>query len=516
MQMKKNSLVGFALTSLLVSITFSAITKGSEGVHLEIVDFYSCDTRGDPLDYFPKLSKAYFNVTIRNFVVDRKNVSIYLCVHDELDVPIGSDELSTTIPSNASRYYKMAIFIPKWAFIGTATAYVSILEEGNPIDFETTEFDIGPEDTTPPIVHVLFPENATYATNSIPLTFTVNERTSWIGYSLNNLENVTIAGNTTLTGLLAGAYSIIVYANDTSNNTGSSDKVYFIISVVHDVAVVDVTFSSAEIYIGQVVNITVVVQNEGTMTETFNVTARYNVTVIQTKNVTNLSPGSEENITFTWNTTYVTLSNYTISAQASTVTNETDIDDNIFIDGTIHVLPPLAATVDFEPEFLSLWIKKSWFTCHMELPDGYNASDINIYTIFLNSTILVDLTGSIIFGDCDNDTVFDLTVQFNRTDVIEYIQSQGLRYGNVSLAIVGKLYNEVPFEGCDVIKVRMPGDVNCDGKVNMRDIGIICSSFGAYPTHPRWNSEADMNEDNTINMKDLGTVCTNYGKEWTD
>jgi subtilisin family serine protease len=87
------------------------------------------------------------------------------------------------------------------------------------------------QDTTPPIITILYPQNTTYSTTSVPLNFTVNEPASWIGYSLDNNPNITITVNTTLTGLTNGSHNIIVFANDTSGNMGSSNRVYFAVSV---------------------------------------------------------------------------------------------------------------------------------------------------------------------------------------------------------------------------------------------------------------------------------------------
>ena len=86
-------------------------------------------------------------------------------------------------------------------------------------------------DTTPPEIVILSPQNVTYATNFVPLSFTVDEATSWIGYNLDNQANVTITGNTTLTDLAEGLHTIIVYGNDTSGNMGISDTVYFTIAL---------------------------------------------------------------------------------------------------------------------------------------------------------------------------------------------------------------------------------------------------------------------------------------------
>ena len=49
----------------------------------------------------------------------------------------------------------------------------------------------------------------------IPLHFSVDQKYSWAGYSLDNLSNVTIYGNNTLTGLSNGNHSVVIYANNT-------------------------------------------------------------------------------------------------------------------------------------------------------------------------------------------------------------------------------------------------------------------------------------------------------------
>lgn len=38
---------------------------------------------------------------------------------------------------------------------------------------------------------------------------------------------MTVAGNTTLTGLSDGYHSLVVYANDASGNMGASETIYF-------------------------------------------------------------------------------------------------------------------------------------------------------------------------------------------------------------------------------------------------------------------------------------------------
>jgi hypothetical protein len=82
-------------------------------------------------------------------------------------------------------------------------------------------------DTAPPIISILSPENKTYPVNDVSLTFTVDEPTDWMGYSLDGQTNVTITGNTTLIDLLDEVHYVAVYANDTAGNMRASSTVYF-------------------------------------------------------------------------------------------------------------------------------------------------------------------------------------------------------------------------------------------------------------------------------------------------
>jgi hypothetical protein len=94
------------------------------------------------------------------------------------------------------------------------------------------------EDWTPPTIIVLSPENITYFVNHVSLNYTVSKPTSWMGYSLDGLGNVTIAGNTTLTNLSVGSHAITVYANDTVGNMGRSTTVLFAVNTTPPTIVV--------------------------------------------------------------------------------------------------------------------------------------------------------------------------------------------------------------------------------------------------------------------------------------
>ncbi|UCE15645.1 MAG: hypothetical protein JSV12_07170, partial [Candidatus Bathyarchaeota archaeon] len=82
------------------------------------------------------------------------------------------------------------------------------------------------------------------------------------------------------------------------------------------IVITSVTPSQTSVTAGDSVSIDAVVTNEGTETETFNVTAYYDTTAIETQTVTSLSAGDTTNLTFTWDTTNVEAGNCTIKVKA--------------------------------------------------------------------------------------------------------------------------------------------------------------------------------------------------------
>ena len=58
----------------------------------------------------------------------------------------------------------------------------------------------------------------------------------------------------------------------------------------------------------------------------------------------------------------------------------------------------------------------------------------------------------------------------------------------------------------------MLGDVNVNGKVDIRDISIATLAFGETPERPRWNPQADINGDNYIDIRDIVLIAKNFGK----
>jgi len=112
----------------------------------------------------------------------------------------------------------------------------------------------------------------------------------------------------------------------------------FFQSVTRDVAVVNVFPFPNDLYKGKTVNINITVRNEGDITETFDVSAYYDDSLIETIEVTSLPSKENVTITLSWDTSGIaSCQNYKIRVEAAQIPYETDLTDNNFIDGNVKV-----------------------------------------------------------------------------------------------------------------------------------------------------------------------------------
>ncbi len=84
------------------------------------------------------------------------------------------------------------------------------------------------DNASPKISFLSLEQGKTHYTSDIPLELAVNEPCTGLVYSLDGKENVTLQGNTTLTGLDYAEHKITVYAQDKAGNFGVSE-VHFMI-----------------------------------------------------------------------------------------------------------------------------------------------------------------------------------------------------------------------------------------------------------------------------------------------
>jgi parallel beta-helix repeat protein len=127
----------------------------------------------------------------------------------------------------------------------------------------------------------------------------------------------------------------IIYAETTKRS------IFAVVApLTHDIAVTNITTSKIVVGQGFTLSINVTVTNQGDYTETLNVTAYANATVIATLSNITLPSGNSTTLTILWNTTTTPKGNYTIKAHITPLPTETDTTDNTHIDGTVLVTIP--------------------------------------------------------------------------------------------------------------------------------------------------------------------------------
>jgi len=148
---------------------------------------------------------------------------------------IDNDELSwfngkTTLPKLSEGEHYIKVYA--WVAVENDSVWADYSWASSKIVFYINQQETS---NGTPRVEILSPENTTYYDTEVSLKVAVNTSASWIGYSLDNHANITLADNSSflvgveisLTGLADGSHSLVTYANDSAGNMGKSDTVFF-------------------------------------------------------------------------------------------------------------------------------------------------------------------------------------------------------------------------------------------------------------------------------------------------
>jgi len=339
----------------------------------------------------------------------------------------------------------------------------------------------------------------TYYPPSTPITVTHPENLvtiylliSSMGYSQLHLNNTKI---------------VDAHGNPISHQTEDG----FIMTVIRDVSIIEITPSADWTYQNWTLKITVVAKNQGNLSESFDVKLYYNETLITTCHITNLPPANTQLITVDWNTTGVNEGIYFIKAEASQVPYEYNITNNILYSSPIVVLTKIR---DIGVNSISL--SRDWVFPGMIINITVSVKNFGEFNesftlkIYRNETLI--LTKQV--SELQAKTQLTITFLWNTTGLMP-CNSFVIKAETSLIQYEYNITNNMLIDG--TVKIRVLGDVNGDGKTEAKDIALVAKAFGSYPGHPRWNPDADVTSvkylvpDGYVDVRDLALICKNFG-----
>lgn len=142
-----------------------------------------------------------------------------------------------------------------------------------------------------------------------------------------------------------GDYQFQAFWEGDSMTLSAETAVLNVTVTIQDTAIVEVDLSKIHVTVGDSVTISVVAENRGTATETFNVAVYHNETLLETKTVDSLAAGASETLSFNWDTQDLDEGVYMVKAEAEPLLGETYLDDNARTIGAV-VQEPTGAPLD--------------------------------------------------------------------------------------------------------------------------------------------------------------------------
>ncbi len=118
--------------------------------------------------------------------------------------------------------------------------------------------------------------------------------------------------------------------------------------------------------------------------------------------------------------------------------------------------------------------------------------------------------------DPDNDTILVVARQTDAEGAynLTFRLSSTAKLGIYTIYVASRLIEEIATNRTVFECMLFLGDLNGDGKVDIRDIAIAVLAFGSYPGHPRWNPVADVNKDDKVDTRDIALIVNNFGRRY--
>ncbi|UCG37399.1 MAG: hypothetical protein JSV64_03765 [Candidatus Bathyarchaeota archaeon] len=280
-------------------------------------------------------------------------------------------------------------------------------------------------------------------------------------------------------------------------------------NIFYDVAIISVSPSVTAALIGDIVEITVVALNNGTIrNETFVVSVYYNSSLIDSETIEALPTKANETIAFFWNTSGQLPGTYHMSANASVVSDETVVNNNVLEDGevTLEIVPFRDIAVVSLIPLKTLVFKGFCFKLNATAENLGNFPEIFNITLYENGTPINQTQLS-----CDNGAATTITFSWLTHNAIEY-ESYLL---NVTVNISNENVTGNNSLALDNVEIVHPGDLDGDMDVDIFDVVTLASSYGSEVGDPEYDPNSDVDCNDRIDIFDVVMIVPFYGYEKT-
>ena len=225
--------------------------------------------------------------------------------------------------------------------------------------------------------------------------------------------------------------------------------------------------------------------------------------------VISLASGEKRTVIFTWSTIKALPGDYEIHAEATIVPCETDTQDNVCYDGIVTVNQSEAlrhdiavASVTGLPNFAYQgWVLR----INVTVANLGNATESFSVTLHYNAIAVATKPVT----NLDPGNTQTLTFDWNTTLV-------PCAFNCTIRASAGIIPGETDTTNNEFVAGQMDlkvlGDINGDGEVNMRDILVAVLIFRSHPGRADWTPEADLNRDGIVDMRDIVCAVMNFRK----